>query len=519
MKSEFYSAFINRKKVIGNAGSIIGVLLLFFGAALVEAADIGTPWPMFRQNSSNNGLSPYTGISGYTHYWRVDFKGTCVNGSPIVNPDGSTFFATTEGKLYNLTHNAGYNWIFDAGSSIKVTPCFTPGGSVCFGTYDGIFYCLDAWSGRIEWVYYADWFPICTSSSMDKDGRIYFCTESGKLTCLSGDGRLEWIIELDADVDVSTPAVDSDRNVYIGTLRESRMLVKVDNEGLTEWMMSLPGGGGVAASPTIGPEGAVYIGTTEGMLCKVDPSGQLRWSIELEGEILGGVAVTPEDNLVVGTMGWMLYLVDPSSGDVLWSQQLDGAIQYGPIVDAAGIIYAGTITGAVSTYYPDGSYKEEIASGIFHGPICIDSDGTVYGSIDWSAFAAGLPYPEITLAANRRRFAAGERLVAEITGVNPRDTEFQADLKVWMEGPDRKTISMVRRYKLNIPGNYNDVLKIYKYTFLPSDIRGNYSLNGRLFNTVTGELLVSDQLGIFLRELDDDHVKRHRVPADGVNCR
>ncbi len=480
-------------------GLTIGLLCLVFSFTGVRAGDAGTPWPMFRQNTCNTGLSPYTGITGYSHYWRIDFRGTCVSGSPIVSPDGSVFVATSEGKVYNLTRHAGYNWIFDAASSIKVTPIITPGGEVCFGTYDGVFYCLDAWSGRIEWIYLADWFPVTTSPKVDDDGRLYFCTESGRLTCLSEDGRAEWINELDAEVDMSTPAIDNAGNLYIGTLRESRMLVKVGSDGVTEWTQSLPGGGGVVASPTIGPGGAIYIGTTAGMLCKVSSSGHLQWSIELEGAVYGGVAVTPGEYLVVGTMGHVLYLVDPEDGEVIWSQHLDGAIQYGPIVDAAGIIYAGTITGAVSTYYPDGLFREEIASGIFHGPVSLDSDGTVYGSVDWSAFAAGLSYPDMALSANRRRFSVGESMVVRLSTVNPRETEFQGDLKIWMEGPDRKVLSMLRRYRLIVPAAYDDTLRVYRHTFSESDVPGNYSVIVRLFDTVTGELLVSDLLGIYLR--------------------
>ena len=220
-------------------------------------------------------------------------------------------------------------------------------------------------------------------------------------------------------------------------------------------------------------------------------NGDLIWSTTLDGEIRGGTAVSADGMLVTGTTGSFLYGIDSDDGAILWELDVEAPVEYGPIVDADGIIYAGTLTGEVASYYPYGVLKENISGGIYHGPLSLDGNGTVYGTIDWKVFGAGKPITEFAIYPNKHQFFPGDTLILELQGENSSDETSFADVKIWMSGPGREVYSILTKNKRSFPPGFTTDTIVYRHTFDYTDPPGSYNINLVLLDPESGETLAS----------------------------
>lgn len=106
----------------------------------------------------------------------------------------------------------------------------------------------------LVWTYQAEKGRVINQQqTVDADGTIYFATwgsaegderAHGMLYALNPDGSLKWIY------DPGGPAPDE---YYLGTIE---------------------------TSPTIGPDGTIYIGRGDGILRAVNPDGTEKWPFE-----------------------------------------------------------------------------------------------------------------------------------------------------------------------------------------------------------------------------------------------
>ena len=470
---------------------LISISMMIICTGLGEAGPAGTPWHMFRQNSHHTGLSPNAGVDGYTTLWEFSLKGTAVGNSISIGPLGDLYFTTTEGVLYSVNIYSKLEWMFEGLAGMKTTPLISDDGTIYVGSMDGIFYAIDSGTGMLEWIFYTGGFPVETHPNMDSSGRIYFSTSYGYVYCLNQDGTLHWLCDTGAALDISSPTLDHEEDVYIGTMDPDKSLVKIDSDGGIEWSVSLPGDSGVMATPAVGPDGIIYIGNLEGVLCALTMNGDLIWSTTLDGEIRGGTAVSADGMLVTGTTGSFLYGIDSDDGAILWELDVEAPVEYGPIVDADGIIYAGTLTGEVASYYPYGVLKENISGGIYHGPLSLDGNGTVYGTIDWKVFGAGKPITEFAIYPNKHQFFPGDTLILELQGENSSDETSFADVKIWMSGPGREVYSILTKNKRSFPPGFTTDTIVYRHTFDYTDPPGSYNINLVLLDPESGETLAS----------------------------
>jgi len=137
-------------------------------------------------------------------------------------------------------------------------------------------------------------------------------------------------------------------------------------------------GGTIASSPTVGPDGIIYVAAQEGKVYAINPGGTVKWSFD---------TLTANDSMT------------------MWYSQLP--ICGSPTIGADGTIYVGCCNGPLLVLGSDGvlmrSYAEDI-SGISDS-LAVGSDGTMYvssglvfafdtdGSLKWS-------YPRIADATN-----------------------------------------------------------------------------------------------------------------------
>jgi len=133
--------------------------------------------------------------------------------------------------------------------------------------------------------------------------------------------------------------------------------------------------GGIA-SPVIGADGTVYVGSFTGCLFAVDQSGSAAC---IYGELDSGVESTPVISrggiIYVGTTGGYLYAIT-TDGEKLWSVRLGDTVLSSPAVGGDGLIYVGS------------GPSDEKAGGIFY---CISADGDIIWEYETGAVGYSSP--------------------------------------------------------------------------------------------------------------------------------
>ncbi|MBB3061130.1 PQQ-binding-like beta-propeller repeat protein [Microbulbifer rhizosphaerae] len=111
----------------------------------------------------------------------------------------------------------------------------------------------------------------------------------------------------------------------------------------------------IATSLAVAEDGSAYVGAFDGNFYKVDPSGQVAWTLEDAGLVMGKVAITG-DRIIVGAnvsgsgrleSAGRVYALN-SDKTLLWNFDTEGAVVAGPILSAdKATAYIATYTGQV----------------------------------------------------------------------------------------------------------------------------------------------------------------------------
>jgi outer membrane protein assembly factor BamB len=108
---------------------------------------------------------------------------------------------------------------------------------------------------------------------------------------------------------------------------------------------------GSGASPTIAPDGMIYIGANNSNFYAITPDGKLDWLFEAEREIAGiwSTAALSADGstLYFGANKGGIYALNRQDGSLRWQFPIVGSVYSSPALDAAGRLYTGSTAGHV----------------------------------------------------------------------------------------------------------------------------------------------------------------------------
>jgi large repetitive protein len=354
---------------------------------------------MYQQNAQHTGRSPYAGPTQARVLRRFDTAAAenmppdpvtpraDFQSSSVVGPDGTIYIANFPGVLFALrdSPNAGDRldavWKFHppSASSLHATPALSSDGkAVYLGFSAGGFsspgqatlYALKTASNgpepQVLWSVDMGATRVMASPTVGQDGAIYVTTSAGELFSIGPDGKVRWTAQTGPTIK-SASAIGLDGTVYNPT--SDGKMYAVSPQGQVKWSFDFgqhlgptplvvsptpgPGGGGggsagigSGASPTVAPDGTIFIGANNSNMYAVAPDGSLKWLFEAERE-LAGIWTTPVLSSDASTI-WFgankggVYALNTRDGSKRWQFPVYGSIYASSVVDSRGVLYTGT---------------------------------------------------------------------------------------------------------------------------------------------------------------------------------
>lgn len=479
-----------------------GAILMAAGKIPADTMVAGTCWPMWRQNSEHTGYSPYKGTDVPFPLWEISLKGSCETGL-TVGPDGNLFFGTSKGRIYAVTPLGELLWYYETQGPIRGQPLIDVSGILYLGSLDETLYAIDTEDGILLWAFTTD-NSIASSPNMDEVGNIYFGCHDNNVYCLYPGGTLKWKTNLSGAISTSSPTISPDGYVYVAGY--STGLVKLDkSDGDIEWIFDAVSGA-LRNTPALGDDGSIYIGSRNGTFYAVTPDGQEKWSYETGGEIRSSAAIGPDGTIYFGSYDSEIYALNPDTGTLVWSAYGGGPVDGSPCVDSDGVVYAGGMVGPYRAYNSDGSVKFTFGPKILNGCVSVDANGNLYAGGEFSLCAYGWPRPEALLSVNKTNFYHGDEIELEVEYTNSASFSYNVDIKIWKLGPDRTEEEIVSTYGEIFDAGFESSLEVYSHIFDKNDPGGNYCLGAKLLDHDTGEILSEDKLIIYFNEtISGDH--------------
>ena len=225
-----------------------------------------------------------------------------------------------------------------------------------------------------------------------RHGPVLACRSGGSPAALRAqtDGtaaRQTFVLEsATTTVNVASPLVTANGTVYIGTrgntlLKGRLWAISADNSS-----RSFVANDWIDATPTVGPDGTVYVGSWDGNLYALQDTGAAinkLWQYQTGSYIYSSAAIGPDGTIYFGSGDSNLHAIYPN-GTLKWKYPVPDWVDSSPAVAPNGDIVFGCWDGRVYALNPLGSEKWHFDTGasVLSSP-AIATDGTIYiGSTD-----------------------------------------------------------------------------------------------------------------------------------------
>lgn len=335
---------------------------------------------------------------------------TTLNGiysSPAIGADGAIFVGSDDNNIYALNPDGSLRWTYFTGTQIHSSPAIGADGVVYIGSRDYL-HAINP-DGSRRWRFAtAGW--VYSSPALGADGTAYVGCQDNNVYAINPDGSLKWSYTTGSSVE-SSPAIGADGTVYVGSYDGKLYAFGPSAPGRGDWWMfghdpqhthrsqyvgaqtnnvkwTYATGDWIWASPTIGVDGTVYIGSSDKKLHAINPDGSQQWAFSTPDGVGSSAAIGIDGTVYVGG-GWNwidnhLYAINPD-GSLKWAFLTDSVFPSSPAIGIDGTVYAGCDDSKLYAINPDGSLKWAFtaASGIVSSP-AIGTDGTIYVGSSWN---------------------------------------------------------------------------------------------------------------------------------------
>lgn len=169
------------------------------------------------------------------------------------------------------------------------------------------------------------------------------------------------------------------------------------------WSVDL--GSRIQSSPTVGPDGTIYVGTDEGKLLAVEPKGTIKWSFRTAGPVPGSAILTEDSHIVFGSTDKILYGLRPD-GKMRWLATPGSGVVSTPAPGNDGNIFVTTVFNKLTCFNEGGRREWEFeADGNLVSSPALGKEGVVYfGSQNKTLYAVNAD------GSGRWTFKAGDKI-------------------------------------------------------------------------------------------------------------
>jgi outer membrane protein assembly factor BamB/subtilisin family serine protease len=260
----------------------------------------------------------------------------------------------------------------------------------------------------------------CVCSFTATAGTTYMITIDGATAGDLGDFTLTLVDSLwqetTGDSVTCSPSVAPDGTVYVGS--DDNSLYAYGPDGTLKWSHASEGIFDTS-SAAVGADGTVYAGSTDGNIYAYSENGTLQWQYTIQGAAGSGTSgnsITCSTALsssgVIYTHGTdgNVYALN-SNGSLKWLAAVPGGSYAAPTIAPDGTIYIATDGGALYALNPDGTQKWVFNAPVSGEPIytaaAIDSAGNLY-----IATLSGNVYSVTPTGTLRWSYAAGNGITS-----------------------------------------------------------------------------------------------------------
>jgi len=373
---------------------------------LPVAEELGSP-ALYRGGPRHTGRSPFRGPTRAARAWRAELGGR-ITAQPVVGGDGTVFIGTHEHELHAVSSDGEERWSAQLFQPIW-SAATVVGDTVYVGSDARAFFAIDASDGSTRWRLRADG-DVDGAPTVAPDGTIYV-TGGPYLLAVSPAGEVRWRFRARGPFLLSSPALDSDGTLYIGSVDDH--VYAVAPYGRMRWEFRT--GHDVSSSPVIGDDGTIYVGSDDDHVYALTRDGEERWRADLDGYVRAPVALGRRGDVIAAVYGPHPRVVslDARTGEERWyfpvtvSDSPELGVASGPLVDADGNIFFGAQDDFLYGLSPDGQMRwiHQAGADIDSAPV-LREDGTLLVGCDDGYLYAITEAPDAPADAGPRGDAA-----------------------------------------------------------------------------------------------------------------
>ena len=256
--------------------------------------------------------------------------------SPAIDAYGNIYVGSTDWNVYSINPFGGTNWAYKTNGAIVSSPAIAADGTLYIGSLDDNLYAIDSATGK-EIRAFGTGGGISSSPAIGVDGTIYVGSADMYVYAFLASGSMEWKCKIGVPITAS-PALGNGM-VYIGAPDGNVYGIGM---GAGKVAMTFITKNAIVATPAIGLDGTVYVGSTDKTFYAFSPGGGLRWKYTTGNAITSSAALDAEGAVYFGSEDNNLYALNTADGSLKWQYTTMAGVDSSPAIGADGTIVVGS---------------------------------------------------------------------------------------------------------------------------------------------------------------------------------
>jgi len=256
---------------------------------------------------------------------------------PGISTNNDTVYVSYLNRIYAVRSNDGsvvWQYPAKAGRDSFFAAPVVADGNLIAGSYQNVLVSLDPNTGSVKWTFdqaKGKWI----ASPLVVDGKIFAPNGDFTLYALDLNGTLLWKFPTKQAL-WSRPVSDS---TYIYQASMDHFVYAIDiNTGAKVWSLDL--GGAVLYSPTLTPDGFLYVSTLARNLIAINTAdGKIAWQRSFDSDLWMQPAFA-DGKLFFGDIAGKVYAVSAQDGSDVWSQAVNVSVIAPATEISNGIVFA-----------------------------------------------------------------------------------------------------------------------------------------------------------------------------------